>query len=446
MKESQESISPEGTVTLKVERLSPKGEGIACFEDQEIYLQQVLPGEVVEAMLGEPFAEGSRRRPGEVVSFKRQSAERQLTPCPHLQHCGGCTLGLYRYSAQLELKAQDVRAILSELKLPPELFCRMVPSQAEQAWRCKSIRYVEQVAGSFRQGFYAARSHQLCPIAHCQAESHWMSEFALALEALLNAQSQELKAFLMRDLGPARLVVLISHSRPVSSFIRALAPLCQRFSLSSLQLLVHEGAENSLLSGSVELLYGSPRVITSLADLSFEVGAKTFLQVNPKVAEQMYEEAVSFCSEADAQGTALDLCCGIGTMSLMLARHFARVVGVEIVQEAVDAARANASLNGLDNLEFRAADLSAVLPELISEQVNAVICDPSRVGIGERNCQLLGKLGPGSRLCYIFCSLKAFRRDLPCLLRSGFEVLKIQGYDMFPDTRMQETVVFLCKK
>ena len=112
----------------------------------------------------------------------------------------------------------------------------------------------------------------------------------------------------------------------------------------------------------------------------------------------------------------------------------------------MEAAGRNAALNGIGNVEFICADLKDVLKDLIKKQLRAVICDPSRAGIGSQSCSLLGRLKKKTRLCYIFCSKKAFRRDLPVLLSQGFSLKKVTIYDMFPYTRMQETVAFLEKK
>lgn len=433
-------------VQVQIAALSEKGEGIAYYQDYEVYVQGALPGEQVRIRLHPPFVRGSQRRPGELLGITaRQNPYRNAGACPYVGRCGGCTLGLYDYAGQLQCKEQDLRGILEELRLPAEVWAGFCRHSAGQCWRYKSIRYFGRISGQLRQGFYAVRSHDLCPVAECRAEPEWMSELAGSLAAGLQYSDLPIKALLMRDLGEQRLAVMICQRAAAPRELSLLTPVFERHALNSVQLLINPGDDNALLHGKTFPLWGPEFIRTSLCGLKFEVGAQTFLQVNPQVCVQLYQDAVQFCQEAGGSGEALDLCCGIGIMSLMLAQHFSSVVGVEIVPQSVQAARVNAELNGVHNLEFVAADLSAVLPDLLRPQVRAVICDPSRAGIGQHNCSLLGRLSPGSRLCYIFCSLKALKRDLPELIKAGFSVSKVRAYDMFPFTRMLETAVFLVK-
>ena len=132
------------------------------------------------------------------------------------------------------------------------------------------------------------------------------------------------------------------------------------------------------------------------------------------------------------RGKAIDLCCGVGTMTLALADHFDEVTGVEIVQSSIDAAKENAQRNGISNVSFIASDMSKALPKLLSKDmlsdVKAVIADPARAGIGANNAALLAKIKGPCKVSMIFCSLKALKRDLTPLLLGGFKIDYVQGF------------------
>lgn len=149
-----------------------------------------------------------------------------------------------------------------------------------------------------------------------------------------------------------------------------------------------------------------------------------------------------------ATGLALDLCCGVGTMSLALAQHFKNVVGVDIVENSIRAAAENAQANHAQ-VNFIAGDLSKVLPSLLKpfnqQSIQAVIADPARVGIGEDNARLLSKIKGPCRISLIYCALNALQRELPIFIKGGFKVEKIQGFDMFPHSSHVETLVLLSK-
>ena len=133
-------------------------------------------------------------------------------------------------------------------------------------------------------------------------------------------------------------------------------------------------------------------------------------------------------------------------MSLFLASHFKQVIGIEIVEDAISAAKENADLNGINNVSFIASDLKKILPSLINENVKAVIADPARAGLGEANCRALNRLKGNVKLALIFCSLTALKRDLPVLLKGGWKINNVQGVDMFPHSTHVETLVLLSKK
>lgn len=315
----------------------------------------------------------------------------------------------------------------------------------------------------------------------------------------------KVKALVLREGDAGEILVCLLVATELSSNLRALLQdfACKE-GIASFYVGLNSSVGNSLFTDQLELLYGKAHITKTILGQHFKVGPNTFLQVNYEICEKLYAAAVAHCSEAycsvtsskdergatvlasnattmgtasdiysdtplttlvkssvalDASktqpildsGIALDLCCGVGTMSLALAKHFKHVIGVEIVELAVEAAYENAVANNFDenSVRFIASDLSKVLPSLLKpyeqQPVRAVIADPARVGIGEENARLLSKLKSPCRISLIYCALPALQRELPVFLKGGFKVDKIQGFDMFPHSSHIETLVCLSK-
>lgn len=446
------TTSSDTTVELTVEALSEYGEGISFWQGYEVYLQGVLPGETALVQIGDPFTAGTKRRPGTVISVIKKSECRRQKVCPYSEKCGGCPLGLMNYESQLMTKRGLVINALNAAGISEDNLFSYVKSPVTSFWRNKSIRYfAKDDKGCLTSGFFASRSHQLVQITSCEAEPVWFGDVSEGLCSLFSTlgfsshgkTSRGLRALLLRDCSAGRLGLLISSRDLSQSEFQLLRDFAALHNFASFSFLLNQNEGNALLQGRMRLIYGQDTVTTIIGPFSYEVGPQTFLQVNHTVTEELYNDAIAWCGSGTS---ALDLCCGIGTMTLRLALNFAKVTGIEIVSASCAAALKNARKNGLDNVDFVTADIRKGLGKWIRPDIDAVIADPSRAGLGEESCSALGKLKSGSRLCYIFCSLTALKRDIPVLLRNGFTVSKVKAYDMFPYSLMTETAVFMVKK
>lgn len=442
------------TKILTVRSINDKGEGLAFTEDKEIFLSDALPGEKVEVIVGKPFAAGSKRCSGEIVKFLSKNADRQDPFCPYFGECGGCQLQHWTLKAQLHYKKENIKTALKScgVTLEPENFAE---EKRPQICRFKTIRYFKNVDGKIKAGFYKKRSHDLIEIDKCALEPLWFSEFIQDLTGLFNLK--DLKAYdentgkglirnvMLRDGGLQRLALICTTDLLSDDLKDALINLAKKHQINSLNYLVNDAKGNRILGDKSLVIYGNEYMLAKLGGLLFKVRPHAFLQVNPYATLELYQKAVSWCGE-NKSAVALDLCCGVGTMSLFLASHFKQVIGIEIVEDAISAAKENADLNGINNVSFIASDLKKILPSLINENVKAVIADPARAGLGEANCRALNRLKGDVKLALIFCSLTALKRDLPVLLKGGWKINNVQGVDMFPHSTHVETLVLLSKK
>lgn len=440
------------TIQVTIDHLSDKGEGTAPFEDKIYFLDGLLPGETAEVEPGEPFVAGSKRAPARLIKLISPHPQRTEPFCRHFPACGGCTLQQAALPLQHQLKQDLIAAALQEAGADCSLLQPLDETKAGPVSRFKSIRHFALHQGRVTCGFYKKRSHELESVYDCPLEPAWMG--SVSSDLCICAQHLQLRPYderhregalrhlLLRegDSGQRLLLLITACSMP-PVFHDLMAEMCSLHGISSAFWGINDRSGNQILPEHVEQLCGSSSVFRHFAGLNFEVGPLSFLQVNYPVAESLYRRAVEHCGSGDM---ALDLCCGAGTMSLQLARNFKKVIGVEVVPEAVTAAAVNARLNKMDNVEFICSDMGAFLQKNRGPFA-ALIADPARAGLGEENCRALGRLRGPLKASFIFCSLKALKRDLRVLLDCGFRLEGVQGFDMFPHTMHVETLVLMSK-
>ena len=439
-------------VELYVEKLNDKGQGIAHYEDYEIYLEGVIDGETVLAKIEAPFVNGSKRRPGKVIEIIKKSPDRVDYKDESLQSV--MSFGPISYEGTLKRKQQMIVEALEKAGIEN---CNLKPiekADLTKPSRYKTIRYFAKQDDRIVNGFYKVHSHEVIAVSNCSLEPKWFSSLANELcefftkESITvydeNSQQGLLRSLLLRDTIKEKMAVLVVSKKPSNIFIDRLKTQFKD-KVDSLYLNVNEANSNKILSDEMILVSGKAEISLDLCGFDYKAGPYTFLQVNYPVAQKMYEKAVSFCGE-DKDKTALDLCCGVGTMTLPLSKNFKKVIGVEIVPESIAAAIENAKHNHIENTEFIVGDIREVINSLVkAKDISSIICDPSRVGIGDDACQALSRLNSPIKLAYIFCSLKALERDLRSLKDNGFVIDEVQGFDMFPYSSHIETVVLLSK-
>ena len=446
---------PCGIVKVNVDALSPQGEGLAFIDGFTCFIPDALPGERVRVRLGKPFVKGSRRLPGQIVDYVKQSEERVAPFCAHYGACGGCMLQQASYQLQLKLKQADIATALATcgIKDPP-----LLPLQGctTRPCRFKTIRHFALNAqGKLISGFYQARSHALVALTHCPLEPQWMGDFAAAFtkaahDAGLSAYDEVqgtgcLRALMLREGDVNERMAVIVHAATLpESFLASLKALGRAHGITCLALSCNQRRGNQVLGASTVILDGNSVIYKSYGNLRFACAPLAFMQVNHEICAKLYAAAVGHCGRGQR---ALDLCCGSGTMSLLLAKNFSQVQAVEVVPEAVAAAQANARLNQLTQVDFVCADMGDFLraQRRQGQKIDALIADPARVGLGADNCQAIAALPGPFKAAFIFCSLTALKRDVPILLQQGLQLDALQGFDMFPYSSHVETLVLMHK-
>ena len=435
--------------------ITADGCGIFRAAGMEIDVPGTVPGDFakIEAL---PHGKGRRckgRLMGLITASKVRAAAESI--CKFQGRCGGCPFGLLSEAAQLRRKREMLAASLRKAGIRKLELPAIVPS-APGISRFKGIRFFSQDGDRVIQGFYRRASHEVVEVPSCPRECAWFGALADAVAELASSMgvraydegacSGTLRAIALRDCCGGGTMVVLTHAGDLDpSFSKALSDLMQEHGIASAWTLRNDSEGNSIMGGALSHLSGAKSVTVSLNGFEYSAGPRTFLQVNYPVAQRLYAAVLSWCG-SDHEGTALDLCCGAGAMTLPLARAFKKAVGVEIVEEAVEAAHGNARMNHVGNASFIAGDLAEELPGLIDDGVSAAIADPSRRGLGTQACRALSRMRRGARLALVFCGLQALERDLPVVVEGGFVVRSSQGFDMFPGSSALESLVLLEKE
>ena len=444
-------------VQLEVTGLGHGGEGVARHEGLAVFVPGAMPGDVVTARLTEVRTTYAR---AELVSIDRPAAERVEARCPIYEACGGCQLQHVSYPRQLELKTQQVKDALQRIgHLDPALVRDTIGAQNPWNYRNKAqfpvgllnlgpaVGWAAGAQPRIVAGLYARGTHQVIDADACLIQSDTNNRILAAAKTLIiqygyPVYNEKNGAGLVRHVlartgtksGQAMTVLVTAErrlpraqefARDLTAAVPGLVTVVQN--VNSRRTNVVLGEENITLAG--------PGVIEDqLLDLTFSISPRSFFQVNPEQTEVLYGKALEFAGLTGDE-FVIDAYCGIGTISLFLARRAGRVLGIEEVPEAIDDARENAVRNGLDNAEFRAGTVEGWAPRLVAEGLHpdVVVVDPPRAGVATTALDAFVQMGP-RRIVYVSCNPATLARDLAYLAERGYRCEEVQPVDMFPHT------------
>ena len=429
-------------------------EGVCHHEGMAVFVPGLLPGETAPVRIVKVqsrFAFGRMEAPPETPAPIRLSPD-----CPAYPRCGGCTCRHMTYQATLEAKRQQVADCFRrighiEVDVPPVL-----GMEEPSAYRNKTALPIGGTAEEPLAGFFAPRSHALVPIQHCPNAMPPANDLCRALLAWMKAfhippyREAEHKG-LVRHLvvrvnrkGQAMATVVVNGARlpREAELVQALREA------GAFSVVLNENSDktNVILGPRYRTLYGPSTLQDELCGLTFELSPAAFFQVNPAQTERLYQTALDF-ADLRPDDTLCDVYCGAGTITLMMARHCRRALGIEIVPQAIENAQENARRNGIDNARFMAGAAEAVLPRLVAQGLrpDVIVVDPPRKGLDPAVIRAMADAAP-RRLVYVSCNVATQARDAALLEQAGFRVERVQPVDMFCWTSGVETVMSLVQQ
>ena len=479
---------------LEITDMGVDGEGIGHFDGMTFFVKDALIGDVIRARATKLKKNYGYARVEEVVT---PSAFRVEPECPHHRRCGGCQIQALSYKKQLEFKQEKVRGNLIRIGgfSAEEIDAKMLPVVGMET----PFRYRNKAQfpvgtdkdGNLVTGFYAARTHSIIPVEDCLLG---VEENASVLDCIMawmksngvTAYDEETGKGLLRHVlirfgftTKEIMVCLIINGRTLPAQEDLIARLSEIKGMTSISINSNRKNTNVILGDVTECIWGQAYITDyihlretgedlvgtsdefSLTDtaVAYRISPQSFYQVNPVQTEKLYSTALDYAG-LTGEEYVWDLYCGIGTISLFLAQKAKKVYGVEIVPQAIEDAKNNAKLNGIENAEFFVGKAEEVLPEFYenlkrdiaagkgSDDVNAmltpdvIVVDPPRKGCDNACLDTMLKMQP-KRIVYVSCDSATLARDLRILCDGGYELEKVRALDQFPHTGHVETVVAL---
>ncbi|MFZ5973981.1 MAG: 23S rRNA (uracil(1939)-C(5))-methyltransferase RlmD [Bacillota bacterium] len=444
-------------IELFIEDLGAEGQGVGRYQGYAVFIPGALQGEQVRVRI---IKAGKAYGVGKLLEAVSPSEHRTAPACDVFGRCGGCTLMHLSYDRQLVYKQNRIKQALIRIGKLDEI--EVLPTLGmEHPWRYRNKAAFcagQGDRGSAALGLYAARSHRVVPVGDCMIEQEscaqglgavlaWMREYGVSYYDETTRKGL-LRHVIVRTSSLGEVMVILCTN---GAKLPGQEPLVRRLrdavqGLRSIAQCVNARKTNVIMDGPVRIIWGADAIREQILGLTLALSPRAFFQVNPSQAAKLYAHAISLACIKESD-LVLDAYCGIGAIGLLAAKQGARVVGVEIVEEAVRDARINAELNRLKNIRFICAKAEEEIPGMLErgEQPDVVILDPPRKGCDAALLQAIADADIG-RIVYISCNPATFARDLAILADRGYTPGPVQPVDMFPHTAHVECAIGLRRK
>ena len=446
-----EALEKGSIYTAVIDGYSSEGLGIARVNGAVVFVPHAVRGEEIDLRITKVMKTSCA---GEIVKIHDPSPERMEPECPYAGKCGGCAYRHLTYPEELWAKRQRVQDALTRiggLELTVE---EILGAKNPEHYRNKS-QYPVGADGSI--GFFQARTHKVVPIRRCliqteaadrtaQAVGEWMRRYKIS------AYDETTGKGLVRHVcvrvnrkGESLCCVVVNGNKvprepELAAYVTAAVPHTVGVLLNS-----NTRRGNVVLGDKYRTLFGRNYLMDTLCGLEFKLSMPSFYQVNRDQAEVLYGKALEFAGLTGNE-TVLDLYCGIGTITLCLAKAAKRVIGAEIVPPAIRDAKENALRNHIENAEFFCGDAADIAAKLESDGLrpDVVTVDPPRKGLAPEVIASMAAMGP-EKVVYVSCDPATLGRDVKIFREFGYEAKRAAAVDMFPGTAHVETVVLLSK-
>ena len=447
---------------LEIEDMGVNGEGIGHVDGLALFVKDALIGDTVRVKVMKMQKNYGFARLLEVIA---PSADRITPLCPVARSCGGCQIQEMNYPAQLKFKAKKVKGNLERIgKLDfnaenaPE-FYDCIGMDVPWNYRNKAQFPIgRNKEGKIIAGFYAGRTHSIIECEDCAIgikENKDILHMVIAhmekwkIEPYREEDHKGLVRHVLIRKGFTTgeiMVCLILNGKKFPGLSELVDNLKKIDGMTSISINVNTEHTNRILGNEVLPVYQEVYITDYIGDVKFRISPLSFYQVNPVQTRKLYGTALDY-AELTGEENVFDLYCGVGTISLFLAKKAKHVIGVEIVGQAIEDAKVNAQINHIENAQFYCGAAEEVIPDLYRQGVTAdvVVVDPPRKGCDEKLLDTIVNMAP-EKVVYVSCDSATLARDLKYLNEHGYVVRKVQPVDMFPMGVHVETVVLLSHK
>lgn len=431
------------------------GQGVAKVDGCTVFVPNAVAGELCRIRIEKV---GKTWAAGKITEILQRSPHRINRECPVAKLCGGCDFHHMDYTEETRLKQERVRAALNRIGGESLEEVPILSAPTCQGYRNKAQYPVSQKKGRAYAGFFKAGTHQVVENQRClilptamdrvkDIVIDYVNHFRISVYDETTGNGLLRHIYVRQGSVSGQILVCLSvngKSLPRTEVL--IAQLKQLPGFTTLVLSENTKAGNAVLGDKFHTLYGPGYIEDTLCGLTFRLSPRSFYQVNHHQAQRLYEAAIAQ-AEITKEDTVLDLYCGVGTITLCLAKAAGKVIGVEVVEQAVEDARENALRNGIKNVEFFCGDAGQAALELEKSGVHAdvVVVDPPRKGLNADTIEALIRFAP-RRIVYVSCDPATLARDVALLKERGYQVKNALAADLFPRCAHVESIVCLTKR
>lgn len=450
------SLRKNDNIEIEITGVTSEGSGVGHYEGQAVFVAGAAEGDTVHCVI---IKAKKNYAIGKIQHILKASPDRIIPDCPVFPRCGGCQYRHISYDAELRIKTRKVRDSfqrIGHLDIVPE---ETVGAENPERYRNKAQYPTETANGRLLTGFYAPFSHRVIDCKNCLLQP---AEFSDILKVVAKwSEKYKIPSYnettgkgLLRHIYIRKafvtgeiMVCLVINGDKIFKKDELIASLIKANSnIKTVLININKEDTNVIMGKEERVLYGKGFIEDILCGKKFRISPLSFYQVNHAQAQRLYEKACEFAIGGNTK-TLVDLYCGAGTIGLTMADKVERLIGVEIIPEAVEDAKINASLNNITNARFICADAKDAARTLKEEGIapDTVILDPPRKGCDSSLLDTVCEMSP-ERIVYVSCDSATLARDLQILEEKGYKTIKAVPYDLFPRTVHVETVTCLIKQ
>ena len=441
---------------VSIETATIDGSGVARVDGQVVFVPGALPGERCSVRIAHV---GRSAVVAQLLSVLTPSVHRVEPDCPYFPLCGGCALRHMDYEQELALKQAHVQSCLTRIGGQTISVLPITGAAQTDGYRNKVQFPVQEQDGRPVAGFFSGKTHRVIPVRHCRIQPDcadairgavlaWMEQYHIRAydEQTHTGYIRHIYIRFGAESGQI-LVCIVANCAQLpkkKQFVAAL--LAAEPGITTIVFSPNTKKGNTVLGTEFHPLYGDGTITDTLCGLQFRLSAPAFYQVNHAQAERLYEKAVQLAGLTGNE-TVLDLYCGTGTITLCLARHAKKAIGVEIVPQAIEDAKFNAAQNGMENAEFFCMDAGQAAKMLADRRTrpDVIVVDPPRKGVSADVIEAISAMAP-QRVVYVSCDPATLARDLKLLTAAGYTLQTAEAFDLFPRCAHVETVCLLSKR
>lgn len=432
-----------------------EGQGVAHIEGCAVFIPNAIAGERVQIRIEKAQKTWAA---GKIVTILEKSPHRVNRECPVAKKCGGCDFWHMDYEEETRLKAERVRTCLNRMGGENLEAVPILAAPTCYGYRNKAQYPVSAKKGRAYAGFFRAGTHDVVEMERCRIlpeEADKVKDIVIGYVNQFHVSVYDETAHkgLLRHIYVRRgavsgeiLVCLVVNGEKLPRAEVLIDRLKQVKGFTTLVLSVNERKGNAVLGDRFITLYGPGYIEDTLCGLTFRLSPRSFYQVNHTQAQRLYDLAISQAGITKSD-TVLDLYCGVGTITLIMAKAAGKVIGVEVIPQAVEDARDNAARNGITNAEFLCGDAGEAALKLEAQGVHpdVVVVDPPRKGLSADAIEAIAAMAP-RRVVYVSCDPATLARDAALLKQRGYGLENAQAADLFPRCAHVETVALLVRK